>query len=643
MSFDSALALKDLLGSDGLLASQLHGFAARPAQLEMATSVLHAMETGEHLAIEAGAGTGKTISYLIPALIAGRRIIIATATRTLQDQLYHRDLPVVCRAMGRPVRIAQLKGRANYLCRYRLGQLREYPESLLRGEKRDFKKLDAWAALTQVGDVAEVAGVAEHSRLWERVTSTAENCLGSSCPSYDKCHVVRARDAAQKADLAIVNHHLLVADLTLKEDGFGSLLPGADAVIVDEAHRFPEVVQGLFDVSFSSRQLGSCLDDLVSEAREAGVLDHALQQQLATIGESAAAINAAIGRSATLPLSQAGPDLADALAALAEGLETARETLAEKSEATPGLSRCAERMSGMATSAAKIASWQENSDLCWAQGAERSFSLHMTPLDAAAQTKALLAAQSCTWIMTSATLAVGADFSHFVKRLGLSPMRTHQIASPYDFRKQAILYLPPDLPMPDSPDYPAAFIGAVLPVIAASGGRAFLLFTSRKALLGAADRLQSEPGDFTVLVQGSASRTRLLELFTTAPRAVLLGTATFWEGVDIRGAALVVVAIDRLPFASPGDPYLQARLEIIRRDGGDPFRDYQLPQAVLALRQGVGRLIRGPEDYGVVMLCDPRLRQKSYGKVFLASLPPMPIVEDFKAVQSFLASHEEVV
>jgi ATP-dependent DNA helicase DinG len=641
MSLDTALALRDLLGADGLLAAELEGFAARPEQLEMATCVLQAMESDEHLAIEAGAGTGKTLSYLIPALISGRRVVIATATRTLQDQLYHRDLPVVCRALGRPVRIAQLKGRANYLCRYRFGQLREYPTALSKADRRDLKKLETWAGLTQVGDVSEVAGIAENSRLWERVTSTAENCLGSKCPSYEQCHVVRARDAALKADLAIVNHHLLVADMTLKEDGFGSLLPGAEVVIVDEAHRFPEVVQGLFDVSFSSRQLDACLGDIVAEAREAGVLDQSLQRRLAAVGESLERATGALGDSETLPLTQASPRLSEALAALAEDLESARVSVSAQSGATPGLGRCADRIGVLAASAGKIAAWQENSDLCWAQGSGRSFSVHMTPLDAAAQTRALMAAQSCTWILTSATLAVGTDFSHFVRRLGLAPVRTRQIASPYDFRRQARLYLPPALPGPDSPDFPAAFLDAVLPVIRTSRGRAFLLFTSRRALLGAAERLGSEPGDFTVLVQGSAPRTRLLAEFTSAPRAVLLGTATFWEGVDIRGSGLVVVAIDRLPFASPGDPYLQARLELIRREGGDPFRDYQLPQAVLGLRQGVGRLIRGHDDYGVVILCDPRLRQKSYGKVFLASLPAMPIVETLAEVQAFLLEREQ--
>lgn len=636
MSLDNALALQDLLGADGSLAAELQAFSVRPEQLEMATCVLDAMEQGEHLAIEAGAGTGKTIAYLIPALISGRRIIIATATRTLQDQLYHRDLPVVSRAMGRPIRIAQLKGRANYLCRYRFGQIRDYPSVLSKGERRDLKKLESWAGSTPMGDIGEVAGVAEKSKLWERVTSTNENCLGSKCPSYDECHVVRAREAALKADLAIVNHHLLVADMTLKEEGFGSLLPGADVVIVDEAHRFPEIVQGQFDVRFGSRQLETCLGDVVAEAREAGVLDTALQGCVAAAAESAARVGNGLRGSETLPLAQADAEFSAAVLALAEDIEHTRAALSVHAEITPGLARCAERVGEMSASAAKIASWRENSDLCWAQGAERSFSLHLTPVDATAQSRALLAAQSCTWILTSATLAVGTDFSHFINRLGLAPIRTHQIESPYDFRRQARLYLPPGLPAPDSIEYPDAFLRAVLPVISASCGRAFLLFTSRRALLGAAERLAAEAEQFTVLVQGTAPRTRLLEQFTTAPRAVLLGNATFWEGVDIRGKGLVVVAIDRLPFASPGDPYLQARLELIRRDGGNPFRDYQLPQAVLSLRQGVGRLIRGHDDHGVVILCDPRLRQKSYGKIFLASLPAMPVTDSLEDVQAFL-------
>ena len=607
----------------------------------MAERVVAAMTTRRSLAIEAGAGTGKTLAYLVPALLSGLRVIVATGTRTLQDQLYHRDLPVLGRALGRPVRVALLKGRANYLCQYRLAQTGTHPEPLGRAERRDLAAIQDWATRTAEGDIGEVAGVGEDSPVWSLVTSTADNCLGSRCPNVEQCHVVAARRRAVDCDLAIVNHHLLLADMTLKDDGFGRLLPGAEVVIVDEAHRFPETAQSIFDVTLHTRQVDDVLRDIGTEALAAGALGSALQSRVSVTAELFAdATRLVPADGEPVPLARLPNEFGSALARVADELAALGDEVASLGEVSPGLARCAERVRVLAAAAARIADWEALSDLSWVQRARTGFSVHVTPLDSSDQLRALLDTQECTWIFTSATLAVGADFSHFSRRIGITSLDTERIASPFDFGSCARLYLPAGLPPPGDSAFTDRMIDAVLPLLRTSRGRAFLLFTSRRALQRAADLLAQGDHGHSLLVQGTAPRSRLLERFLREDSAVLLGTATFWEGVDIRGPALVVVAIDKLPFASPGDPLLQARLELVRRNGGDPFRDYQLPQAVLALRQGAGRLIRGHGDYGVVMICDPRLTARGYRHAFLASLPPMPVVRSAEEACAFLAARE---
>jgi ATP-dependent DNA helicase DinG len=623
------------------LTGQLAGFSPRPEQLRMARLVHDAMTAERSLAVEAGAGTGKTLAYLVPALVSGLRVIVATATRTLQDQLYHRDLPVLGRALGRPADVAQLKGRSNYLCLYRCRQAGARMDRPGRELLRDLRAVEQWAQRTQAGDVSELAGVEEGAAVWPLVTSTAENCLGGRCPDIDQCHVVAARKRAVESDLAIVNHHLLLADMALKDDGFGRLLPGAEVVIVDEAHRFPETAQAMFDVSLNARQIEELLRDAGAEASEVGAADASLRARMESVAAGIRLAGAAVpGQGAPVAMSAAPGGLMEALQAIARDLESFRESLAERAALSPGLGRCSERAAARAAEAARIAAWQASSDLCWVQGGPGAFAVHMTPLDSSAQLRELLEAQHCSWIFTSATLAVGENFAFFSNRLGGAALDTQRIDSPFDYEQCARLFLPPGLPQPDAADYTEKVVEAVEPLLRQSRGRAFLLFTSRRALQRAAELLAGRDHGHTLLVQGSASRSRLLDEFSRVPNAVLLGTATFWEGVDVRGSGLVVVAIDRLPFASPGDPFMQARLELVRRSGGDPFRDYQLPQAVLALRQGVGRLIRGYDDYGVVVICDPRLSSRGYGRIFLQSLPPMPVVRSVEEARAFLASRE---
>lgn len=638
---DPAAGLESLFGAGGPLADCLDNFAPRPEQLAMAEAVAAAIRESRHVIVEAGTGTGKTLAYLVPLLLAGQRGIVSTGTRTLQDQLFHRDLPMLGKALGRPARVRLLKGRSNYLCHYRLDQLAggDLPAQLGGAVLR---RVQTWARQTESGDVAELTGFPEASPLWSRITSTADNCLGSRCPFLDQCHVATARQAARDADIVVVNHHLLMADLTMKDEGFGQLLPGADAVVVDEAHRFPDVAQGFLNLSLGSGQLLDLDGDVRAEALAAGAWSADLGAVVDQLDTATRSARAGLGATATeLDWDAAGSDFHAALQAVTDDLEALAEELAPLTEYSNGLGRCRERAAGLASAARRLLDAPGDEYVRWIRVTARGFIVNATPLDASGQIQALLESQASTWIFTSATLAVGDDFSHFRNRLGLADVATRQVQSPFDFGRIARLYLPGNLPDPAQADYTDHVIEAALPVLAASRGRAFLLFTSHRALRRAAAVIRDQ-AHFAcpLLVQGEAPRSRLLDDFARLDNPVLLGTATFWEGVDIRGPGLVLVVIDRLPFASPGDPLLAARLQAIRNAGGNPFRDYQLPQAVLSLKQGVGRLIRDYSDYGVVMLCDPRVQTKSYGRVFLRSLPPMPVIRELTDVVEFFAAHE---
>jgi ATP-dependent DNA helicase DinG len=635
--------LGEFFGSGGALEKCLVGFAPRPEQLAMASEIANAIRTGHDLVIEAGTGTGKTLAYLVPALVSGQQVIISTGTRTLQDQLYHRDLPMIGTALGRPVTVQLLKGRSNYLCLYRLDSLDETFDAegpdFLAGELRELKE---WAARTRTGDKSEFDGISENSPLWSRVTSTVDNCLGSRCARFEDCHVIAARQAAREADLVVVNHHLLMADLTMKEEGFGDLLPGADTVIVDEAHNFPGVAQGFFNKSLSTGQIDDLVGDTRREAVTAGVHGQELDRALDTLKVAAADAKLTLPPgNGNVSWVEAGEDFAAAFFAVGEALGVLRDRLDDVFRHSAGLARCRDRGGAMKGIAEEIQDTEDDAGLRWIRNAHRHFTANVTPLDSSAEIASLLGARACTWIFTSATLAVKSDFSHFTARLGISEIATRQIPSPFDYPEITRLYLPAGLPAPAAPDFTDRAVAAMAEAVEASQGRAFLLFTSHRALQRAADILAARAAfKFPLLVQGTGPRSGLLEQFSRLGNAVLLGTSTFWEGVDIRGHDLVLVAIDRLPFASPGDPMLAARLESIRNQGGNPFRDYQLPQAVISLKQGVGRLIRDYDDYGVVMVCDPRIVEKSYGRTFISSLPSMPITRDVSEVEEFFAERE---
>jgi ATP-dependent DNA helicase DinG len=649
--------LHELLGADGRLAEHLPGFTVRDEQLAMANCVATAIASRRALIVEAGTGVGKTFAYLVPALLAGKHVVISTGTRSLQDQLFRRDLPMITGVLGRPVRIALLKGRANYLCSHRLGMAMEHGNG--RGLSRELasslRKVNLWSLQTRKGDVGELASVGESDPVWPWVTSTRDNCLGAECSFYDRCHMVNARREALAADIVVVNHHLLMADLLLKENGFGDLLPGADAVIVDEAHQLPDVATQAFGTTFSARQLRDLVRDATSEqtlAKIAGLstkqleIMHGLEEQ-AMLGTQALS-----GMSETVD-AERWPDL------LLDVLIDSRKLLREFVASTATASEDQTELHGLRDRALELAhrcelfinhsSDDDDADVPavrWSTFNKSGFSLHHAPVDVAKPLSDLIRKQGGAWIFTSATLAVGTNLSHFAGRVGLPDAEAKQFGSPFDYQHQALLYLPRKLDMPSTPQHTRQVVEAALPVIKASGGRAFLLFTSYRALREAAQQLRSlwgDAGPYPLLVQGEAPRDMLLQRFRELGNAVLLGTGSFWEGVDVKGHALCVVVIDKLPFAVPDEPLIKARLAAIEARGGNPFMEEQVPQAVMTLKQGVGRLIRDRSDFGVIMLCDRRLTTRSYGKVFLDSLPSMPRTEDVNKVCQFLQHHLEAV
>ena len=632
--------VSEVLGPDGLLAHQIEGFAHRPQQEQMAEAVLEAIREGEHLIVEAGTGTGKTFAYLVPALLSGRKVVISTGTRNLQDQLFLRDLPRVIKAMGSPARVALLKGRANYLCLHRMELALQDARGHPRDQLRWLLKVRDWAHHTERGDISEIRDVPEDAPVWPLVTSTTENCLGQDCPAWNKCHLVEARRRAQEADLVVVNHHLLCADFALKGGGFGELLPAADVFIVDEAHQLPEVASNFFGSALSTRQVAELASDSRAEYhREAGDLPGLLDQidRLEKAGKDLRlAFEGRPQRGAWQEL-EGDAGVASALDALEAQLDALQGMLKTVEGRGKGLDSCLARCEAQLALLRELRQPQAPETVVrWFEVFGHSLRLNSTPIDVAEVFSGQMQQHGATWIFTSATLAVGDSFEHFQRQLGLLGVRTGMWDSPFDFQHQALWYVPRGLPQPSDRRYVQAVMQEALPLIRASRGRAFLLFTSHRALNEAADWLEEQELDYPLLVQGEMPKAELLRRFVEAGDAVLLGTASFWEGVDVRGEALSLVVIDKLPFASPGDPVLQARLDAIKARGGNPFMQYQVPQAAIALKQGAGRLIRDVNDRGVLVVCDPRLLKKSYGHTFLAAMPDFARTRDPAVAREFL-------
>jgi len=632
--------LTEFFGPDSPLKSLLPGFQPRAGQSWMAEAVADAIARNEQLVVEAGTGTGKTFAYLLPALMSGRKTIISTGTKALQDQLYHRDLPLISKAVGRPVTTALLKGRANYLCVHRLDTVAGASASA--SVMPDLNEVREWRHRTIAGDRAELTDVAEDSAVWPLVTSTADNCLGSKCPAYQKCHVVKARRAAQEADLVVVNHHLLLADLAMKEEGFIEFLPGAEAIILDEAHQIPDLAAQFFGISLSSRELERFFDELRGATMP--VSQPGLQRRIDKAQTALKVLRSDAPREeGRHELSAILTEVRQPLLDLGGALQHLQGDVSKLADSSIEIDKLHEQLLGLIECLSHLVSEDTWDGLRWLDVNPRSVRLHLTPLDVADTLHGLISNGHQAWIFTSATLAIGEDFSHYTDRMGLSSVTGLTFPSPYALEEHGLIWLPPGLPQPSDREHTAEMLDRVVPLLKMTEGGMFCLFTSHRALNAARKwfktrrkRLDGRP----LLVQGDAPRDDLLRRFREHGNAVLLGTGSFWEGVDVRGPALTIVAIDKLPFASPADPLMMARLEYIRRQGGNGFTEHQLPLAALALKQGAGRLLRDQNDFGVVVLCDPRITGKSYGKVFLKCLEPMGYTESKADVKHFLSTHE---
>ncbi len=628
---------KDILGEGGALAKHIKGFSPRLSQQQMAEKVLDVIESGQHLIAEAGTGTGKTFAYLVPAILSGRKTIISTGTKNLQDQLFGRDLPLIRDALTVPVSVALLKGRSNYLCLHRLRVHEEEIKHSNHQQWKDIQIVQKWSALTRGGDLAECNQLSESNSIWPMVTSTVDNCLGQDCDDFQNCFLTQARREAQAADIVVINHHLLLADMALRDEGHGELLPKADVYIIDEAHQLSEVANGFFGQRLSSFQLTELANDIRAEYRkDINESDDLLVQtdKLETLVKTARlALGTRVSRQSWQQL-QNIEQVNDALANIMDLLESLIQSLEPLCERSKGLENCHNRAVELTSRLSLLRNFTDKENIYWLDAHRRSFSLHRTPLQIDEVFHQHQESMGGSWIFTSATLAIGEDLNYFARQLGIAKAQSYCWASPFDFRSQALLYLPNHMPEPNTPQYTDAFIDAALPVLQASRGRAFVLFTSHRAMEACAPSFEARL-DYPIFKQGDAPRDQLLNRFRETPNAILLGCQSFWEGVDVRGEALSCVIIDKLPFASPDDPILQARLAMLKDRGGNPFMDYQVPQAVITLKQGVGRLIRDYNDSGVIMIADPRLLKKFYGKRILKSLPPAPIVRSIDEVRNF--------
>lgn len=628
------------LGEDGVFSTFVEGYKVRHSQLSLSDAIEQAMKNKKVLVAEAGTGIGKTFAYLVPAINSGKKVIISTGTKHLQDQLFRTDIPRVLKALDVPIKTALLKGRANYLCLHRL-QVAPHLGFMSKVTQSQLVEIGQWAGKSLTGDISELSAIEEEAPVWPMVTSTADNCLGSECASWNDCFIVKARKKAQEADLLVINHHLLLADMTLKEEGFAELLPGADAFVIDEAHQLHEVASRYFGDTLSSRQLTLLASDAIAEqVNGAPDMSHIRDcaEQLEKVTQD---FRLALGDSGARQAWAAiryKPGVLTSLTALMAALAELSTILQAASERSRGLDQCYQRCVLLSQRAGLFKNENEDKDgansILWYETYSKSFMLHSTPIEVSNLFRKYTNNFSAAWIFTSATLQVNKSFSHFSEALGLEEFERGIWLSPFDYQQQCLLYLPEDLPEPSAFTYTHALLEKVLPVLTASQGGAFLLFTSYRAMNEAKEYLQDKLA-FPIFIQGELPKHQLLARFREAGNAILLGTSSFWEGVDVRGNALSCVVIDKLPFASPGDPVMQARIDAIKKSGGQPFMEYQIPRAVIALNQGVGRLIRDINDHGVIVIGDPRLTSKAYGRVFLNGLPPMPRTTQIADVEKF--------
>ena len=629
--------MQHVFGDGGLLSQQIEGYAPRQQQLEMADKIQLTLTDSTILIAEAGTGTGKTYAYLAPAILSGQKVFISTGTKNLQDQLFSRDLPTLRKALAVPFRAALLKGRSNYLCHYRLEMAQSDP--LQKRHYETLHELTVWAGKTNTGDLSESDLLEDNSSLWPKVTSTIDNCLGQECPSYSDCFIAEARRKAQEADIVVINHHLLMSDMALKASGQGEILPSADAYIIDEAHQLPEIATQFLGNRISSHQIQELCRDSIREMEQdakdmAGIRDYADKLD-ASLHSFRISIGETENRTPWLTLLEK-LGVKNKLADLVESLNDLAEQLELAAERGKGLEQCHNRCSElMATLTFFEQEHLDDNMILWADIRTTGIVLHATPHDVSQYFQKWIDDKPTAWVFTSATLTVAGKFNNFSNQLGIDDAETKIWPSPFDYARQSLLYMPHIPVEPSHEDYTTHIIDLAKELITHSQGRTFILFTSYRAMNIVAEALKDI--DYPLMVQGSAAKSTLLDEFRSHGNAVLLGTNSFWEGVDVRGEALSCVIIDKIPFASPGDPILQARIDALRERGGNPFSSIQIPAAVIQLKQGIGRLIRDPKDFGVLVLCDPRFLTKPYGKLFLRSLPAMPITQKIEDVAAFFA------
>ncbi len=625
---------------DGSLSRSLETFEERSLQKDMALAVDRTLRDGGVLMVEAGTGTGKTLAYLLPAVALGRRVVVSTGTKNLQEQLVSKDLPLLAKALGRELRVAVMKGRGNYLCLLRFRSFGEAGQFRRLDEIPLFRAVEEWAPATETGDRSEVAELPDIVDFWREISASSENCIGQSCPDFDACFVTLMRQRAVEADLVVVNHHLLCADLAVRESSFGEVIPPYDTLIVDEAHLLEDVATQYFGVVVSSHRVDDLCRDVQRELAAAKLDAREVLSEVASIRSHAEITFKLLSRVAGRRLSPgwqppALTESADAVASRLEGLRTAIRALPDCPEPLLGL---ATRAQTLAEQLGFVLSATDDSHVYFVELRGRAVYARAMPIDVAPVLQEQLFQRTRAVVLTSATLAVDDRFDHLRSRLGIAASESEELLlpSPFDYSSQTVLYVPRGMPDPRSPQFVDQVASEVIGLLEHSRGRAFVLFTSYANMNGVAERVAGEV-DFPLMIQGEAPKPALLEMFRRTKGAVLFATASFWQGVDVVGDQLSCVIVDKLPFASPSDPIVAARIDRLRNLGENPFSDYQVPAAVLSLKQGLGRLIRSTTDRGILAVLDSRLVERGYGKRFLESLPPARLVHEMAEVERFVS------
>lgn len=625
---------------DGTLAKNVNDYNIRHSQVKLSQKIADAVDDKSTLIAEAGTGIGKTFAYLVPAFLSNGKAIVSTGTKNLQEQLYVKDLPLIKRALDSTRRTALLKGRANYLCIYRLGLNGADHVHMDKQTLAQYREIKRWSLYTKAGDISEVASLPENAAVTPLVTSTVDNCLGKDCEHYEDCYLIKARQKALSADIIVVNHHLFFADLALKQDGLGELMPTVDAVIFDEAHLLPDIASEYFGMSFSTRQVDSLLSDIQkiqkteAELKDAAQLSSIAQKTQQALANLRLCFEVDPQRAELDPYMQR-PDFVKQLKRLSDNLMQLSGLADVHDGRNAELDKYFERLGEWSGKLHNTTQSQKSDMSRWFETTKRHLTFHITPLNISQQFGDIVKESESAWIFTSATLSVGGSFDHYASHMGLHDAQSINVNSPFDYKNQALLCVPRGLPAVSNAAIKEALVDIALRLLKASKGNAFFLFTSHY-MMRQVSALVADKTTYDVLVQGDASKASLLKDFLSNPNASLFATGAFWEGVDVKGDALQCVLIDKLPFSSPDEPLLKARVKDCRNNGGNPFEQIQIPQAVIGLKQGAGRLIRDTKDKGVLVICDNRLVNKPYAKTFLTSLPDMQRTRSLDEVEAFL-------